>query len=61
MANVSGHFPLAFRKRDPFSCLQELFVQELAKESYTYTVQGKRKTVQRKDMGNWFLMLNIYG
>ena len=28
-------------------------MRELAKESYVYTVQGKRKTVQRKDMGNF--------
>merc|ERR1712062_356165 len=28
----------------------ELFIADLAKESYTQTVNGKRKTVQRKDM-----------
>ena len=49
-------------------------MRELAKESYVYTVQGKRKTVQRKDMGNFsiavcdlptslqfFVMYCIYG
>jgi histone H3/H4 len=30
---------------------QEFFIADIAKESYTYTASGKRKTVQRKDMG----------
>ncbi len=28
----------------------ELFIVHLAKQSYTHTVKGKRKTVQRRDL-----------
>lgn len=35
-----------------YSCLfQELFVEHLAKEAYERTAQGKRKTIQKKDIG----------
>ncbi len=36
---------------------QELFVGQLAKDSYIHTVQGKRKTVQRKDMGTILVLM----
>jgi len=28
-----------------------MFVQELTKEAYTYTMQSKRKTLQPRDLG----------
>lgn len=31
--------------------LQELFVETIAKDAYVYAQQGKRKTLQRKDLG----------
>jgi len=37
--------------------LQEMFVQELTREAYTYTMQGKRKTLQPRDLGTHFLLL----
>ena len=30
----------------------ELFLESLAKEAYRFTVQGKRKTLQKKDIDN---------
>ncbi|XP_064626023.1 DNA polymerase epsilon subunit 4-like [Lineus longissimus] len=30
----------------------EIFINDMAKEAYTFTAQGKRKTVQRKDVDN---------
>ena len=30
--------------------LQEIFIQMFAKESYTFTVQAKKKTVQKRDV-----------
>lgn len=30
---------------------QELFVETIAKDAYVYAQQGKRKTLQRKDLG----------
>jgi DNA polymerase epsilon subunit 4 len=36
-----------------FSCFysfQELFIESLAKEAYRYTAQGKRRTLQKKDI-----------
>jgi len=30
-----------------------MFVQELTKEAYTYTMQGKRKTLQPRDLGGY--------
>ncbi|PNF40410.1 DNA polymerase epsilon subunit 4 [Cryptotermes secundus] len=30
----------------------ELFIESLAKEAYTYTTQGKRRTLQKKDVDN---------
>lgn len=30
--------------------LQELFLKNLAKETYTYTAKAKRKTVQKRDL-----------
>lgn len=36
----------------PFDVLQELFIESLAKEAYTYTTQGKRRTLQKKDVDN---------
>ena len=30
--------------------IQELFVECLAKESYSYTAQSKKKTVQKRDV-----------
>ncbi|KAJ6652825.1 hypothetical protein lerEdw1_010605 [Lerista edwardsae] len=32
--------------------LQELFVETIAKDAYVYAQQGKRKTLQRKDLDN---------
>ncbi|NXU55220.1 DPOE4 polymerase, partial [Turnix velox] len=32
--------------------LQELFVETIAKDAYVYAQQGKRKTLQRKDIDN---------
>ncbi|KAF2978779.1 hypothetical protein EK904_009331 [Melospiza melodia maxima] len=32
--------------------LQELFVETIAKDAYMYAQQGKRKTLQRKDLDN---------
>ncbi|XP_069779062.1 DNA polymerase epsilon subunit 4 isoform X2 [Narcine bancroftii] len=29
----------------------ELFVEVIAKDAYTYALQAKRKTIQRKDLG----------
>jgi hypothetical protein len=34
---------------------QEMFIQELAKEAYNFTMQGKRKTLQHRDLGNILL------
>lgn len=34
-----------------FFCLQELFVEMIAKDALVYAQQGKRKTLQRKDLG----------
>lgn len=34
-----------------FNLLQELFIQDLAKHSYSYTMHAKKKTVQKKDLG----------
>lgn len=34
-----------------FCLLQELFVEHLAREAYERTAQGKRKTIQKKDIG----------
>lgn len=31
---------------------QELFIDSLAKEAYKYTVQTKKKTVQKRDIEN---------
>ena len=45
-------------KFDLFSCFQEFFIADLAKESYTHTAIGKRKTVQRKDMGMYHVKIN---
>ena len=42
-----------------FLFMQELFLQDIAKESYTYTMSSKRKTVQRKDMGKDSILLKI--
>lgn len=36
-----------------FFYFQELFLQSMAKDAYNYTQQTKRKTVQRKDMGEY--------
>jgi len=37
-----------------------MFVQELTKEAYTYTMQSKRKTLQPRDLGTLiFLVLVI--
>jgi histone H3/H4 len=36
---------------------KELFVEFLAKETYAFTSQGSRKTIQRKDIG-LFITLN---
>lgn len=33
------------------SVLQELFVEMIAKDALVYAQQGKRKTLQRKDLG----------
>lgn len=37
------------------SVLQELFVEMIAKDALVYAQQGKRKTLQRKDLGEWCL------
>lgn len=37
---------------------QELFVEYLAKEAYERTAQGKRKTIQKKDLGMLFEFAN---
>lgn len=36
-----------------FSVLQELFVEMIAKDALVYAQQGKRKTLQRKDLGKY--------
>lgn len=36
----------------PFLSWQELFVEMIAKDAMVYVQQGKRKTLQRKDLGN---------
>ena len=33
-----------------FYSFQELFIESLAKEAYRYTAQGKRRTLQKKDI-----------
>ncbi|XP_019465533.1 DNA polymerase epsilon subunit 4, partial [Meleagris gallopavo] len=33
-------------------CPQELFVETIAKDAFVYAQQGKRKTLQRKDLDN---------
>lgn len=30
--------------------MQELFVEQLAAEAYTYTAQAKKKTIQKRDV-----------
>uniref|UniRef100_A0A8C0BVC5 Transcription factor CBF/NF-Y/archaeal histone domain-containing protein n=1 Tax=Buteo japonicus TaxID=224669 RepID=A0A8C0BVC5_9AVES len=34
------------------TCNGELFVETIAKDAYVYAQQGKRKTLQRKDLDN---------
>lgn len=36
-----------------FLFVQELFVEMIAKDALVYAQQGKRKTLQRKDLGKW--------
>nr|XP_021141033.1 DNA polymerase epsilon subunit 4 [Columba livia] len=36
----------------PWVVLRELFVETIAKDAYVYAQQGKRKTLQRKDLDN---------
>ena len=31
--------------------LQELFIQDITREAYSYTKDNKRKTMQKKDLG----------
>lgn len=33
-----------------FLFLQELFIQTLSKEAHAFTLQGKKKTIQKKDV-----------
>lgn len=40
--NVSVYWHIYF--------LQELFLETMAKEAYTYTSQNKRKTIAKKDL-----------
>lgn len=41
----------ALPPNDFSSLLQELFVEMIAKDALVYAQQGKRKTLQRKDLG----------
>ena len=45
-----------------FSTKKELFIEFLSKESYKFTSQGSRKTIQRKDIGkiNYFLFKKLF-
>ncbi len=45
---VSLYFANFFHQ---FCSFQELFIQDLVKEACVFTAQGKRKTVQKKDLG----------
>ncbi|OPJ77578.1 hypothetical protein AV530_004707 [Patagioenas fasciata monilis] len=48
--SVTGGFPPV----EGVSCCtaEELFVETIAKDAYVYAQQGKRKTLQRKDLDN---------
>uniref|UniRef100_A0A8C9FBS7 DNA polymerase epsilon 4, accessory subunit n=1 Tax=Pavo cristatus TaxID=9049 RepID=A0A8C9FBS7_PAVCR len=42
----------------------ELFVETIAKDAFVYAQQGKRKTLQRKDLGMmlcWFSLFSFLG
>nr|XP_047933538.1 DNA polymerase epsilon subunit 4 [Anser cygnoides] len=49
---VRGRRPVGRGCRLRACGVQELFVETIAKDAYVYAQQGKRKTLQRKDLDN---------
>lgn len=43
----------AYNLTEPISVQQELFIEMIAKHAMDYAQKGRRKTLQRKDLGNF--------